>query len=341
MKNSKLLLLLMLLCCQNVFAQNDRAITKLELETRIDYQRVYIGNQEINDDCGFKGKYLNFRFDGNLTDNLSFSYRQRLNKAHSNQSFFDATDWLYLNYNINKKWSIAFGKQVVAIGGYDYDRAPIDSYTYSEYLNNIPCFQMGGSVSYAFNEYNKLTLQICESPFRKADEDMYAYNLFWSGRFLEGFETLYSVNMLEYLPGKFINYIALGNKYRSNTGELIELDIMNRNVVGHSFSLDNYSINARVTFELTEYLNLLFNGSHDVNKTEVAGDYCVLPGTDITRTGVGFECYPMGNKSLRLHLFYFRMLGENSNVAGTLVDNQNIFSFGVKWNLDLLSFKRK
>ena len=114
MKNSKLLLLLMLLCCQNVFAQNDRAITKLELETRIDYQRVYIGNQEINDDCGFKGKYLNFRFDGNLTDNLSFSYRQRLNKAHSNQSFFDATDWLYLNYNINKKWSVAFGKQVVA-----------------------------------------------------------------------------------------------------------------------------------------------------------------------------------------------------------------------------------
>ena len=200
----------MLLCCQNLFAQNDRAITKLELETRIDYQRVYIGNQEINDDCGFKGKYLNFRFDGNLTDNLSFSYRQRLNKAHANQSFFDATDWLYLNYNINKKWSVAFGKQVVAIGGYDYDRAPIDSYTYSEYLNNIPCFQMGGSVSYALNENNKLTLQICESPFRKADEDMYAYNLFWSGRFFKDLETLYSVNMLEYLPGKFINYISLG-----------------------------------------------------------------------------------------------------------------------------------
>ncbi len=330
----------MLLCCQSVFAQNDRAITKLELETRIDYQRVYIGNQEINDDCGFKGKYLNFRFDGNLTDNLSFSYRQRLNKAHSNQSFFDATDWLYLNYNINKKWSIAFGKQVVAIGGYDYDRAPIDSYTYSEYLNNIPCFQMGGSVSYAFNEYNKLTLQICESPFRKADEDMYAYNLFWSGRFLKGFETLYSVNMLEYLPGKFINYISLGHKTLDNSG-VWEYDLMIRNVVGESFSFKNFSTNLRYTINICDKFKALLMGSHDENKTEVVGDYCVLPGTEITRSGLGLEYYPMGNKSLRLHLFYFRMLGENSNVAGTLVDNQNIFSFGVKWNLDLLSFKRK
>ena len=330
----------MLLCCQSVFAQNDKTITKLELETRIDYQRVYIGNQEINDDCGFKGKYLNFRFDGNLTDNLSFSYRQRLNKAHSNQSFFDATDWLYLNYNINKKWSVAFGKQVVAIGGYDYDRAPIDSYTYSEYLNNIPCFQMGGSVSYAFNEYNKLTLQICESPFRKADEDMYAYNLFWSGRFLKGFETLYSVNMLEYLPGKFINYISLGNKLVSDN-DVLEFDVMNRAVEGHSFLFKNYSLNFRYTYNFSDKFKALLMSSHDVNKTDVAGDYCVLPGTDITRSGLGVEYYPMGNRSLRLHLFYFRMLGDNSNVAGTLVDNQNIFSFGVKWNLDLLAFKRK
>jgi hypothetical protein len=245
-----------------------------------------------------------------------------------------------LNYNINKKWSIAFGKQVVAIGGYDYDRAPIDSYTYSEYLNNIPCFQMGGSVSYALNEYNKLTLQICESPFRKADEDMYAYNLFWSGRFFKDLETLYSVNMLEYLPGKFINYISLGHKTLDNLG-VWEYDLMIRNVVGESFSFKNFSTNLRYTINICDKFKALLMGSHDENKTELAGDYCVLPGTDITRSGVGLEYYPMGNKSLRLHLFYFRMLGENSNVAGTLADNQNIFSFGVKWNLDLLSFKRK
>jgi hypothetical protein len=67
----------------------------------------------------------------------------------------------------------------------------------------------------------------------------------------------------------------------------------------------------------------------------------VLPGTNIRRAGLGFEYYPLANKSLRIHLYGFRILGDNANIAGTLVNNQNIFGIGLKWNLDLLSFKFK
>ncbi len=335
MKNGVLILLLALICSQSAFAQNEKIISKLELESRVDYQRVYIGNQEINNECGFKGKFLNFRLDGNITKNLSFSYRQRLNKAHSNQSFFDATDWLHLDYKINDKWRFSFGKQVVAIGGYDYDRAPIDSYTYSEYCNNIACYQLGGSVSFSINENNSLTFQICESPFRIADEDMYAYNLFWSGKICKT-EFLSSVNMIEYKPGKFINYISLGVK-----AKWLELDFMNRAVEDQSFFLKNYTLSTRFTYDLSEKVNVLLMASKDVNKSGVEGDYCVLPGTNIRRAGLGFEYYPLANKSLRIHLHGFRILGDNANIAGTLVNNQNIFGIGLKWNLDLLSFKFK
>jgi hypothetical protein len=333
--------LLALFCCQLAFSQQEAKLFNLGLETRLDYQREYIDDEAVNDNSGFKGKYLNIRIDGQLNDKFSYSYRQRLNKEHKDASYFDATDWIYLKYKANDNWGFSAGKQVVAIGGYEYDRAPIDIYFASEYWNNIRCYALGVNAIYTFNGGNdQLQAQICESPFIQPDEDMYAYNLFWSGRFYEDFETLYSVNMLEYLPGKFINYISLGNKLVSEN-DVLEFDIMNRDVEGHSFFFKNYSLNLRYTYNFCDKFKALLMGSHDVNKTEVAGDYCVLPGTEITRSGLGLEYYPMGNRSLRLHLFYFRMLGDNSNVAGTLVDNQNIFSFGVKWNLDLLSFKRK
>lgn len=41
------------------------------------------------------------------------------------------------------------------------------------------------------------------------------------------FDAIYSVNMMEYLPGRFINYISLGNKFTFDKVAL-ELDVMNR-----------------------------------------------------------------------------------------------------------------
>ena len=89
--------LLALLCCQFAFAQQE-IISTLNIETRADYQREYFDGNAINDNCGFKGKYLNIRMDGRISDKLTYSYRQRLNKPHKGAGFFDATDWLNLQY---------------------------------------------------------------------------------------------------------------------------------------------------------------------------------------------------------------------------------------------------
>lgn len=57
-------------------------------------------------------------------------------------------------------------------------------------------------------------------------DDMYAYNLMWIGAH-GWFNTIYSVNMIEYQPDKFINYIALGHRLEFGKTAL-ELDFMNR-----------------------------------------------------------------------------------------------------------------
>ena len=123
------------------YAQGE--LVRLKMQTRIDYQREYMGGEAVKDNCGFKGKYFMLLLDGRINEHFSYAYRQRLNKENSRPSFFDATDWAYLTYQPDRHWSIAAGKQPVAVGGYEYDANPVDVYYASEYWNNIPCFQLG------------------------------------------------------------------------------------------------------------------------------------------------------------------------------------------------------
>ena len=326
----------------SAFAQNRELLT-LRVEARLDYMQEYVDDFKINDNSGFKGRYLNLRMDGSPVEGLSYSYRQRLNKTIINSSFFDATDWLTLTYKY-KNWSVSAGKQVVAIGGYEYDRSPIDLYFCSEYWNNIACYQIGVSGAYkTSNGKDQLLFQFCESPFRKnaantLNEEMFAYNLMWYGN--HGFfSSMYSVNLMEYLPGKYINYIVLGNKFTFGRFAL-EFDIMNRAMSGSDFLLNDYSVMGELSWSPIDRLNVFVRATYDRNKT-VAGDFCVLPGTDLIRAGAGVEFYPLKNyKNLRLHLNCCYTDGDSP--AGTVLrPEQTIVDAGLTWYMNMLNIKSK
>ncbi|MBO5885818.1 MAG: hypothetical protein J6Q43_03555 [Bacteroidaceae bacterium] len=70
----------------------------------MDYQREYLDGDAVKANSGFRGKYLNVMLFGTINEHWSYSYRQRLNKAHADQSFFDATDWIHITYRLNKNW---------------------------------------------------------------------------------------------------------------------------------------------------------------------------------------------------------------------------------------------
>ena len=323
-------------------AQDSELLT-LRLEARFDYMQEYVDDFKINDNSGFKGRYLNIRMDGNLTDGLSYSYRQRLNKPNVNASFFDATDWLHLTYTY-RNWSFSAGKQVVAIGGYEYDRAPIDLYFCSEYWNNIACYQLGVSGAYTTSDgKDKILFQVCESPFRKNganvdNEEMFAYNLMWYGN--HGFfGTMYSVNFMEYLPGKYINYISLGNRFTFGKFAL-ELDIMNRAMSGSDFFFNDFSVMGELSWRPIDRLNVFLRATYDCNDS-VTGDLCVAPGTDLLRVGAGVEFYPVKNyKNLRLHLNGCYTDGD-SLMGTVLKPEQTIVDAGLTWYMNMLNIKRK
>ena len=342
MKKIYVLIALMSVCLGAV-AQDERDLFRLEAEVRIDYAQDYIAGNKTDDASGFKGRYLNVRMDGQIAKGLTYSWRQRLNKPALSSSFFDATDWATVNYKINR-WDFSAGRQVVGIGGFEYDKAPIDCYFNSEYWNNIACYQFGVSASYAVGKKGDyLMFQFCESPFRRnalnaKNEELFAYNLMWIGSH-DFFSSLYSLNMIEYLPGRYINYIVLGNRFC--IGDFVlELDVMNRAVKADELFGKNISVMADLVWSPMESLNVFAKLTYDFNHSENIGDLCVLPGTDILRFGGGVEYFPLkSNRNLRLHLDCCYTDGKAA-VAGVLRPDQTLVEAGVTWRMKLLDLKR-
>ncbi len=317
------------------------SVATLRVETRLDYQRDWLDGTTVGSNTGFLGKYINVRLDGNITDNLSYSWRQRLNKQHSDRSFFDATDWVYLQWKTGS-WTLAGGKQVVAIGGWEYDRAPIDLYSCSVFWNNIPCYQIGASAAYSFSPSDKLMLQFCESPFfTAANRNMYAYNLYWSGS--HGiFSPLWSVNLLEYAPGRYINYIALGNRIDLSSKWALELDLMNRAAAHQTFLFKDCSVMGELSFRPSSRWRLHAKMTYDVNHSGTPADATVLPGTELKMAGGGLEFYPFSKNigTLRLHANAYYSWGRNANQADVMHNKTCIVDLGVKWDMNILSIKR-
>ena len=321
MFRKSLLLCLFALLATSLSAQ----ISRLDVEVRGDWQYDSMsGEPSRMNHSGFEGKFANFRMDGSLIENLTYSFRYRINKVQL--SPFAATDWATLNYKVNK-WEFSAGKQVVAIGGYEYDRAPIDIYFASEYWHQIACYQFGVSAAYKFGgkRDSRLLAQICQSPYDFEAQGLYAYNLMYMSN-----TSLSSVNLLEYAPNKYLGYIALGEK-ESFGAVTIEWDVMTR------FDFENkgcsFSSMLDVNWAMNEKLNLFTHASYDINDSVI--DPTVLLGTEIWRLGGGVEYFPFGKRNVRIHAVAAYTFGEA--VTGAALQNGHLmFQTGLTWRVNLL-----
>lgn len=336
---TKLLTLLCALAVLPAVAQDE--LINLELQARVDYMHEQLDGEKVAPNSGFKGRFLNIYLSGTIDEHFSYSYRQRLNKEHLDRSFFDATDWIYLTYAPSERWSFSAGKQVLYIGGWEYDRAPIDIHFYSEQNSHIACYQMGISATHTLRGgRDRLTLQLAESPFSVENENLYGLHLMWAGDH-GTLRTLYSVSAMEYLEGEYIWYIALGHRLALGDWTL-ELDLTNRAGADQTFLLRDCTATAEAIWAVGERVNLVGKVTYDVNRTRSAANRLILPGTELTRVGGGIEFYPLkANRAICLHANYCRTFGANTNPVGVLQPKQGIFDVGVRWRMNLLRFTPK
>lgn len=285
----------------------------IRFDLRFDGEFIGYRNKPV--ETGFDGKYFNLAIDGNISEQFSYSLRQRLYKDNGiPTNFFKATDWAYLTYHITPQWNISAGKQVVLIGGYEYDQAPIDVYFWSDFWNNVNPFQIGVTAGYNSPDgHHAIKAQVTNSPFStEVLDNCFSYNLIWYGN-MGNFSTIYSYNAVEYENNHFIHYLALGNRWAQNWFSW-ELDYMNRASAQQANPLSDFSIISRMTFDLGPHTTLFIKGGWDQNKAQAAGtrwentyDRYVLPGVQYAFYGGGIEFYPIERlkKTLRLHAFLY------------------------------------
>ena len=334
--------------------------TQIRLEARADFDYFHTENWNSTTNStttenpyGFHGKYFNFVVGGDLNDKFSYFFRQRIIAQPGHVSMFDNTDFLYLTYHPNKNWMFRLGKDALAVGGFEYDAAPIDVLFSTNYWDNFYCFQLGGAAAYkSDNEKHMILAQVANSPYvhyganlgynpgQEWRSGLLAYSLFWSGK-MGHFNTLYSVNMFERFDHKFMNYIALGNKLIYDRWDLYV------DLIHHALDVDDWGKNfagiACFNFHLTKDFNIYGKISYEQNKSEV--DLlsnneldCLIPaGSTIAKYGIGFEYNPSFCKDVRVHgvLSYCDNKMDNS-YANTNWETKTInVNLGITWHMNI------
>ncbi|MBR4064144.1 MAG: porin [Tidjanibacter sp.] len=320
--------------------QAQRGATSVTVQTRL--SGVVVADDGVANDALSKlgADYLNVAISGEITSGLSVTWRQRFNKPITSEKPLNATDLLYLAYQPSDNWSISVGQHTLAIGGWEYDRAPINVYFASEFWNNIACYQLGINASYTNDKQtDTFVAQLSQSPFDTPTTNLYGAELMWYGS--HGiYRSAHSINLYEYRPDKYICYISLGNKllFRRLT---LELDAMCR-TAGEGNLLASTSVMGGLSWAATDRLNILLRATYDRNNaTTPPFDYTLHPGTELTQVGGGIEYFPLGTSDLRLHAIWSAVSGNNTNPDGVLQGGRSAFRFGATWYLPILSLHHR
>ena len=315
-------------------------LTRLQFETRLAWTGEVADGRLLDENAGFRGQFFNLRMDGQIVKGLDFSYRQRLNRR-TEQSFWDATDWVTLTWHVNPHWQLSAGKQVVAIGGFEYDRAPIDLYYCSEYWQHIPCYQLGVSTTWQVNKQHALLMQFCNSPLRPwVGNNQYGLNLMWTGR-VRAWQTLWSYNMMQRGGGEWMCFLALGNRFVLTPWMNVEADYTHRGAEFSKWFTGNFTVAGELNTSplrsgrYKDALNIFAKYTYDHNKV-CEEDLMVRKNTLLHSMGLGAEFHPIPlaryRDDLRLFVSATYVWGENAETTTihptAIVPDDNVLKAG-------------
>lgn len=176
-----------------------------------------------------------FEVKGDITPNLAYRIRYRLNRSTAPRSLDDASgsiDHANITYRFgnNRKWHLTAGKQAAYVGSWEFERNPTFEYQYTEYVNRqLNIFLLAMKLGYDINKNHSLHLQLHNTHnenFNTA-HNAAGYNTnglapsktpfgiyaAWLGKMLDGrWETFYSYNVSQFAKSKTNYAVSIGNK---------------------------------------------------------------------------------------------------------------------------------
>ena len=305
----------------------------------------------------FKARQLRLEVRGNITDRIFYRFRHRLNRptaAVKLDNLATATDMLYAGFHIDHKWALTVGKMCQAWGGYEFDLNPMNIYEYSDFIDNMDNFMLGGMITYAPNTNHEFNLQVTDVR-NDSFENIYAnrgpqstlkqsnvpltYILNWNGFLFDGIlQTRWGVGLQSEADGYNNTMVMLGTRvalpkfqafldYMRADEQLDRLNYTPQSVNGKGDPLKDTKYNTFVLkgeYQPIPSLNLFAQGIYETAESDLAGN---------KMTGLGYyggiEYLPFPSQDLRFFLAY---VGRSREVADVTKTNHRV-SLGMMYRI--------
>lgn len=227
---------------------------------------------------------------------------------------------MYAGFKVDDQWTITAGKMCQAWGGFEFDLNPINIYEYSDFIDNMDNFTLGGMVTYTPNKNHEFNLQVTNAS-NKIFEDMYGKNVGkphntpltylanWNGNLLEGkLQTRWAVGIqnesanhinVMYMFGTRLNLPKV-QIYLDYMRADEELDRLRYTPESASKTLENTKYNSFVVkadYQPSEKINLFAKGMYETAES-------AIPQNKRTSLGyfAGVEYLPYKDQDLRFFL---------------------------------------
>lgn len=308
----------------------------------------------------FKARQLRLEVRGNITDRIFYRFRHRLNKSNAGvdlDNLAKATDMLYAGFHIDDKWALTVGKMCQAWGGYEFDLNPMNIYEYSDFIENMDNFMLGGMVTYTPNANHEFNLQVTDvrndnikniygkSTVLKQSNVPLTYIFNWNGSFFDNIlQTRWGVGLQSEAEGYNNTMVMLGTRVALPKFQAF-LDYMRadeqldrlcytpqskiKDAQGHDViqELKDTKYNTFVLkgeYQPIPSLNLFAQGIYETAESNLAGN---------KKTGLGYyggvEYLPFPSQDLRFFLAY---VGRSREVA-SVTNSTNRVSLGMMYRI--------
>lgn len=232
---------------ERIIAGHEDGIKDKNIKSNINLEFYTTANAYFTDgkfdEVSFKMNRVRLEFVGQVTDRLSYHFRQSFNKytnPYSMDNLSSSIEYANITWQTTEKFSLVAGKQFVALGGYEAYVNAMRLMEFCDFNNNVAVYQAGLMGVMQFTPSQQLIVQLVNNR-SGSDSDLYLYGrpdgidaaglpllatLNWNGLFLDdALHFRYSASAGQLAKGKNIYYLTCGNIYEKDP-VIAYLDVM-------------------------------------------------------------------------------------------------------------------
>lgn len=357
---------LMLAMAVPSMAQTDKMDLRLEFFNTLNSHF----NEGEYESTSFKTDILRLAVFGDITDQVSYNFRQAFQKPtsiNSLENLANQIEFANVCYHPNDKLTFTLGKQFVMFGGWEHNVNVLRIKEFSEFVGAIACYQTGVSAAWKASDNHEWVLQLVDARGKK-DADWFQSGLpagleatktplmgtlNWNSYFADkAIHLRYAASAANMAKDKYAYYLTMANIYEKGS-VLACLDVM--------YSLEAVDNLGRLsaltgeTMQNVQYLSFIGNleyAFHPQWNVALKGAYeltDIYENADIYQSGrylnqwnvqAGLEYMPVeANPNFKLFAWYLYKITKASDLAKYyhLGDkNQQRVSLGMTYTFNVL-----